>query len=252
MTLIRERSSMVEYQLPKLATGVRFPSLAPIKSGAIGFILLALTLAGCATSPTRIAQSTPLPNVEGIHYTVRPGDTLWSISRMYGVDMDNLVRVNGIADTTAIEKGRVIIIPVKLSGYEKPEYKSYERSESFAWPIQGHTISFYGSKQDNIINKGIDIGALEGSSVRAARNGRVVYCDSHQKGFGKTVIIDHGDRFQTVYSYNSEILVNVGDSVRQHDVIARVGRTGRAKQPSLHFEIRKDGQPQNPSYYLPR
>jgi len=67
---------------------------------------------------------------------------------------------------------------------------------------------------------------------------------------GKTVILDHGNNFQTVYSYNSDILVKVGDLVSQNTVIAKVGRTGRARQPSLHFEVRKNGEPQNPIYYL--
>ena len=122
--------------------------------------------------------------------------------------------------------------------------------ESFVWPVQGQVISQYGSKVDRIINKGIDIKAEEGQSVRAAKGGRVVYTDSHQKGFGKTVILDHGDRCQTVYSYNSEILVRVGDEVKRGEAIARVGSTGRAKAASLHFEIRRDGEPQNPVNYL--
>ena len=88
--------------------------------------------------------------------------------------------------------------------------------------------------------------------VRASRSGKVVYRDQFMKGFGKTVILDHGDNYQTVYSYNSDILVNVGDQVAQNSVIAKVGRTGRAKDPTLHFEIRRDGEPQNPFFYLPR
>jgi len=123
---------------------------------------------------------------------------------------------------------------------------------SFAWPVRGYILSPFGAKVDKVINKGIDIRAVEGSDVRAARAGRVVYCDSRHKGFGKTVILDHGSSLQTVYSYNSRILVNVGDAVRQNEVIAKAGRTGRAKEASLHFEIRKDGIPQDPLYYLPR
>ena len=120
----------------------------------------------------------------------------------------------------------------------------------FARPVSGYVLSPFGAKVDRVINKGIDIRAAEGTLVRAARAGRVVYCDSRLKGFGKTVILDHGDSFQTVYSYNSEILVNVGDTVRQNDVIAKAGRTGRAKEPCLHFEIRKNGEPQNPERYM--
>ena len=120
----------------------------------------------------------------------------------------------------------------------------------FAWPVRGEVILPFGAKMGNIKNKGIDIKANEGASVRAAETGKVVYCDSYLKGFGKTIILDHGNNYQTVYSYNSEILVKVGDVVERNTVIARVGSTGRAKEPSLHFEVRKNGEPKDPVYYL--
>ena len=122
--------------------------------------------------------------------------------------------------------------------------------EGFVWPVRGCIVSSFGDKIDRVRNKGVDIQAGEGSSVRASKAGKVVYCDSQLKGFGKTVILDHGNNFQTVYSYNEDILVEVGDVVEQNTVIARVGRTGRAKESSLHFEIRRNGEPQNPVYYL--
>lgn len=128
----------------------------------------------------------------------------------------------------------------------------YGKKNFFTWPLKGTVVSFYGSKLDMTRNKGIDIRAEEGSSVRASRAGKVVFCDEWLKGFGKTVILDHGDSFQTIYAYNSLIMVNVGDVVEQNAVIAKVGRGGRAKEPSLHFEIRRDGEPQNPYYYLSR
>ncbi|MFA6142252.1 MAG: LysM peptidoglycan-binding domain-containing M23 family metallopeptidase [Candidatus Omnitrophota bacterium] len=207
-------------------------------------------LSGCASAPTRPIATPPTSNIRGIHYTVRPGDTVWSISRMYGVDMDTILKANSIHDSSAIERGQVLIIPATLKPKE-PRNLSYS-SESFIWPVKGCTIASYGDKIDNAINKGIDIQAPDGASVTASRSGRVVYCDSHLKGFGKTVILDHGDNYQTVYSYNSEILVKVGDNVSRRDIIARVGRSGRAKEASLHFEIRKDGKPRNPMYYLSR
>jgi murein DD-endopeptidase MepM/ murein hydrolase activator NlpD len=79
-----------------------------------------------------------------------------------------------------------------------------------------------------------------------------VFVSQALKGFGKTLIIDHNDGYETVYAYNSELLIKQGDSVRQNDCIARVGSSGRASGPMLHFEIRKGGQPQNPLSYLSR
>lgn len=121
----------------------------------------------------------------------------------------------------------------------------------FVWPVNGYVANQYGAKVDRVINKGIDIKSASGTPVRAAKSGRVVYRDPYLKGYGKTVIIDHGNGYQTVYSYNSDILVKVGDVVDQNFVIARVGTTGRAGEPMLHFEIRRDGQPLDPESYLP-
>jgi len=123
-------------------------------------------------------------------------------------------------------------------------------NESFSWPVKGYIITPFGVN-GQLRSKGIDIRAGNGAPIRAAKSGRVVYCDPHMKGYGNTVIIDHGNGLQTVYAYNSEILVNVGDAVERGSVIARAGATGRAKEPSLHFEVRKNGEPQNPAYYLP-
>ncbi|MCX5680214.1 MAG: M23 family metallopeptidase [Candidatus Omnitrophica bacterium] len=122
-------------------------------------------------------------------------------------------------------------------------------NEGFLWPLKGYVITPFGVSGP-FRSKGIDIRASEGAVVRAAKSGRVVYCDPHMKGLGNTVIIDHGSGLQTVYAYNSAILVNVGDSVGRGSVIAKAGATGRAKESSLHFEVRKNGEPQNPAYYL--
>jgi murein DD-endopeptidase MepM/ murein hydrolase activator NlpD len=121
---------------------------------------------------------------------------------------------------------------------------------TFIWPVRGEVISPFGAGEGGVRNKGIDIKASEGTIVRAAGAGRVVYSDQYLKGFGRTVIIDHGGGFETVYAYNSAIIAKVGTVVGQNDIIAKVGSTGRARIPSLHFEIRKDGKPVNPAYYL--
>ena len=131
-----------------------------------------------------------------------------------------------------------------------PQPVSVPIATSFTWPIKGQIISTFGDRSDDFRNKGIDIKAPAGDIVRAAAEGKVVYCDSKMRGFGETVILDHGNSIQTVYSYNSDILVKVGDIVQKNDAIAHIGSTGRAKEPSLHFEIRKDGEPVDPLLVL--
>lgn len=126
------------------------------------------------------------------------------------------------------------------------------KNERFVWPVRGSVIAGFGQMVAKTSNKGIDIKADVGEDVVASRSGRVVFCDDKMKGFGKTVILDHGNNLQTVYAYNSDILVRVGDVVRQREVIARAGKTGRASEASLHFEIRKSGEAVNPMSYLTR
>ncbi|MFA6610362.1 MAG: M23 family metallopeptidase [Candidatus Omnitrophota bacterium] len=221
---------------------------------------MALFVSGCAT--TRSSSTfTEIHDIRGsgLYHTVKSGETLWNISKRYNLDVDALMNANSLKDSGVLEKGQVLLIPVSREPKQASRVKaaSYvtrtsasSSKDSFVWPVKGKVISAFGSKVDKTKNKGLDISASEGSDVHASKSGVVVYCDDKLKGFGKTVIIDHGDNYQTVYAYNSEILVNVGDSVKRNDVIARVGKTGRAKTPSLHFEVRKNGESRNPNYYL--
>ena len=183
-------------------------------------------------------------------HTVKPGETLWSISKMYNVDLNSLAKANSITDTSAIEKGQVLTIPTAQRAPSRPTSFKQAKTASFAWPVRGTIISRFGENTDGTVNKGMDIRANNGQDVVAAKAGRVVYCDSYFKGFGQTVIVDHMDGYQTVYSYNSDILVKVGDMVRQNEIIAKVGQSGRAQEPMLHFEIRSNGEPQDPIRYL--
>lgn len=239
----RERSSMVEYQLPKLATGVRFPSLAPFQSVTGGIEArerratrgkgLCPTANELATQASSASRSSRFPSLA-------PFALIFIFATM-------LAGCATVPETYTTQPVEYTAAPSTKSVFWYPKVQGM-----FAWPVRGEITSYFGSKIGRVKNKGIDIKASEGTSVRAAKAGKVVFCDDQLKGFGKTVILDHGNKFQTVYSYNSKILVRVGDVVEQNMVIAKVGRTGRATQPTLHFEIRKDGSPQNPVYYLRR
>lgn len=130
---------------------------------------------------------------------------------------------------------------------------------SFAWPVPGfsHVSSNFGPRvhpitRRNHVHTGIDIAGrnnagrgINGADIVAAADGRVIHT-GRMGGYGLTVIIDHGGGMSTLYAHASAILVQVGQQVRRHDVIARVGSTGTATGPHLHFEIRVNGTPQNP------
>lgn len=96
---------------------------------------------------------------------------------------------------------------------------------------------------------GIDIGLPTGTAVKAADGGKVIY--SGWKGnYGKCVIIDHGANIQTLYAHNSSLTVKKGDKVFKGQTIAKSGNTGRSTGPHLHFEVRKNGAPVNPTGYV--
>lgn len=207
-----------------------------------------LFLGGCATAPLVMP---PKPEgLSGIYHRVKKGQTLWRISKIYNVDLDELAKINRICDATSIEVDQLIFIP-----HQDKQLSSSDKFslllEDFIWPVRGRVITSFGQTFNNIINKGINIQPYSTDDVVASRSGKVVFCADGFKGFGKTIIIDHGDEFSTVYSRNSQIFVKTGDFVQRGTLIAKVGSAGRNRSAYLHFEIRKGYDSQNPSFYLP-
>lgn len=187
----------------------------------------------------------------GIYHEVRRGETIWHISKIYDVSLREIINSNRLPDASKIEVGQLIFVPGISDIADRDSYAKITKSESFIWPVKGVVVSYFGSTKNMIRNKGIDIEASEGTGILASRGGKVTFASNHLKGYGKTIIIDHLDGFQTVYAHNRDNFVNVDQRVKQNDVIAKVGKTGRVKKPTLHFEIRKKHKPQNPFYYLP-
>ncbi|MCV0396692.1 MAG: peptidoglycan DD-metalloendopeptidase family protein [Rhizobiaceae bacterium] len=114
------------------------------------------------------------------------------------------------------------------------------------WPVRGRVVkAFAGGAND-----GIDISVPEGTPVKAAENGVVIYAGDGLKDFGNTVLVRHEDGLVTVYGHASEITVQRGDKVRRGQEIAKSGMSGNAEAPKLHFEIRKDSTPVDPAGFL--
>ena len=120
----------------------------------------------------------------------------------------------------------------------------------FAWPVEGPVLSDFGPKGGGMHNDGINIGAARGASVRAAESGTVVYAGNEMRGFGNLLLIQHEDGWVTAYAHNETLLVKRGDRVKKAQTIARVGATGGAAAPQLHFEIRRGNRAVNPMDYL--
>lgn len=118
------------------------------------------------------------------------------------------------------------------------------------FPVRGAVKGEYGKSQHpefaaEIFRKGIDIDAPLGEEVRAVEAGTVVFADRFS-GYGKMIIIDHGERYYTVYAHLAELFKRPGDSVRRAEPIALVGDSDSLAGSRLYFEIRKDGRPFDP------
>lgn len=128
---------------------------------------------------------------------------------------------------------------------------SSNSSRSFMHPLNGagRISSTYGARWGTF-HKGIDYAAPAGTPVYASLAGKVIYSGYNSGGYGKLVIIEHSNGYQTYYAHNSRLYVNVGETVSQGERIAGVGTTGDSTGNHLHFEIRKNGSPVNPANYL--
>jgi hypothetical protein len=126
------------------------------------------------------------------------------------------------------------------------------RSDSGIWPVQGPITSAFGPRNAPGLegfHTGIDIAVPEGSPVTATADG-VVSSAGEEGGYGLAVHIDHGAGVETLYGHNSMLLVSPGQRVRAGQVIALSGNTGHSTGPHLHFEVRIDGRPVDPTPYL--
>ena len=117
---------------------------------------------------------------------------------------------------------------------------------AFIWPASGSLIAGF----DEARNKGYDIAGKAGESVLAAADGRVVYAGAGLRGYGNLVILKHNNTFLTAYAHNQALLVKEDQTVRKGQKIAEMGNTD-ADRVKLHFEIRRQGKPVDPSRYLP-
>ncbi len=121
----------------------------------------------------------------------------------------------------------------------------------FIWPWNGKIIENYGEKPGLRKNDGIDIAAPQSTPFVAAADGEVVYAGNQLVGYGWLVLVRHSNKIISAYAYGSDIKVKENDKVKKGQIIGYVGATGRAKTPSLHFQIRDGTQAVNPIQYLP-
>jgi lipoprotein NlpD len=212
--------------------------------------------------------SQPVPAATAI--IVRDGDTLYSLAKRNGITAAKLARINALKSPYLLRPGQTLSLKSKSIPKSIPKSSVHRQTKSVAiapevrhkksvvesdnrqvrwsWPVTGAVVNrFSNSRSDS---KGIDIAGREGSPVRAAAPGKVVYSGNGLISYGNLVIIKHNHAYLSAYAYNRKLLVSEGDSVRAGQKIAELGRSG-TDSPRLHFEIRKYGKPVNPLSYLP-
>jgi septal ring factor EnvC (AmiA/AmiB activator) len=121
-----------------------------------------------------------------------------------------------------------------------------------SWPVAGSLLARYGGNlPDGHRSNGVLIGAARGSTVNAVADGTVVFSD-WMTGYGMILIIDHGNGYMSLYAHNETLLRDAGAAVRRGDAVAKVGNSGGQGVSALYFELRRSGQPVDPSSWLQR
>ncbi len=194
----------------------------------------------------------PFEIVEKEDNSIYEGQTKIAVRGVNGKKYLNayITRVNGIITHENVIDSRILSEPVtqvQLKGTKTPP-SSYGTGE-FIMPTSGRLSSSYGRRWGRT-HAGIDLAASTGTPIYAADNGIVVESEYKNNGYGKIIKIDHQNGYVTYYAHCSSLYVNVGDVVAKGDKIAAVGNTGRSTGPHLHFEIRKDGNHQNPFNFI--
>nr|CAD6614669.1 peptidoglycan-binding protein [Rhizobium sp. TCK] len=120
----------------------------------------------------------------------------------------------------------------------------------YRWPVNGAVIAGFGQNVEGSRNDGINISVPEGTPIKAAENGVVIYAGNGLKQLGNTVLVRHDDGKVTVYGHAGSLSVSRGQKVTRGQTIASSGMSGDAKRPQVHFEVRKDATPVNPITFL--
>jgi lipoprotein NlpD len=214
-------------------------------------------------------------------YTVKRGDTLYSIALEHGADYREVAQWNSLDDPSKLSVGQVLRVtapgqqqgvqvgsappgagkiesrPLGSGPQQQPQKPAVAAREEprlldaqplqFAWPAKGKVLAGFAEPR----RKGIDIDGKPGDPVNAAAAGRVTYVGSGIPGLGKLVVIRHDQGFITVYAHNKDILVKEQQSVTRGQKIAELGSTD-SDRPKLHFQIRKGAAAVDPLLYLPK
>jgi lipoprotein NlpD len=225
------------------------------------------------------------PDLVIVSHRVEKGQTVYRVAKAYGLTVEELMEANQLEDPRELKVGETLLIPgalapKALADFDADEPEPAPRKSSvpgspssgpegpsqagkraptgpvrvgraggtLEWPLRGVLYAKFGRK-GNDPHDGIDLSAPAGTPVKAAAAGTVLYA-GEQKGYGLIVIVEHLNELITLYAHNRDLRVKSGQTVRQGQVVATVGDSGRTSGPHLHFEVRRDGVPVDPLEWL--
>lgn len=242
----------------------------------LALLFIVANLSGCFFEE----ESQPAPVINAWHqskanhsfYRVQPGDTIYSIAWMFGLDYRALAEANHLQAPYTISPDQRLAM-VNTPPREQPTASAQKKSRfygslfpfvtvkenvapktttvtpmmNWVWPTRGRLIERFSPNMAN--SQGIAIAGKTGQSIHAAAGGEVVYSGDGIRGYGNLIIIKHNSHYLSAYAFNQQNLVSVGNIVQTGNVIARMGKND-AGQTLLYFEIRKNGAPVNPLRYV--
>ncbi len=194
--------------------------------------------------------------VSGVYHTVAEGDTLESIAGQYEASVEDIINFEGndLEEPYTLVIGQELIVPGGRRPYKVRHVVAWsgeipagaERGTGvFGWPMSGYISQRYYD-----YHPAVDIAAPQGTPIKAADSGYVAVVGRSDYGYGRYVLIDHGNGFQTLYAHFSVIYVKVGQSVGKGQTIGLCGSTGKSTGPHVHFEVKLNGVRRNPMIYL--
>ena len=204
-----------------------------------------------------IGQKLKIPNMDGIPYTIKSGDTVSSIVKKYNVKENALLDVNNIEDDRKIQAGLEIFLPgAKMNPDELNKALGIEKKSSkiFLRPVPGIITSNWGMREDPhkpgsgimSFHYAIDYRGNIGDPVKAALAG-TVSARQNNSLYGNFLIITHSDGYKTFYAHLSDYSVKLGDTVKEGQIIGKVGETGYVTGPHLHFAVYHNDKLVNPN-----
>lgn len=229
-------------------------------------VVVAALLAACASSSTSGVQRAG-------YYTVKKGDTLYSIGRRFNQTPSTLARWNNLPSTTQIDVGQVLRVapegraattstartttaksttstPAQSSAAQESRARAIAAANAekinWMWPTSGKR-----SPSADRNKKGVDIDGRAGQSIAAAADGSVIYAGNGVRGYGNIIIVKHSNAWLSVYAHNQSLLVKEGQQVKRGQKIAEMGNSD-SSEVKLYFELRRNGESVNPTAFLPQ